>query len=302
MNRKPRFAVSILNWNGVALTRDCLRSVLDSRLQPSTVMVLDNGSRLNEAEVLQREFRIAAPAATTQRTTPRVLVERSDTNLGFARGHNAVLAALAPDHYDYIILLNQDAVVDTDCFDKLLTYLEANPQVAVAGPLVLNTDGTVQSCGADLKRWSGKVVSRYQGETPTTVPTEPSYVDVVIGNCFVLRRKALEKIGQLDERFFAYYEEADWCLRAQQAAWQCAVVPQAQIRHGKPAGFRTYLVVRNLIWFQKKHAGPVRLIFFFFYFWLYFIFERQRKGSYFGDLWKAANDGWLDQRVGLGPR
>ncbi|EKD76002.1 MAG: hypothetical protein ACD_43C00261G0004, partial [uncultured bacterium] len=133
---------------------------------------------------------------------------------------------------------------------------------------------------------------------PAAAPAEPVLVDCVIGNCFVLRTSALDKIGLLDEKFFAYYEEADWCRRAQQAEYACAIVPSAIITHAKAGSWRTYLITRNMIWFQKRYANLAQLIFFWWYFWFYFIIERWRKGSTLSDLLRAARDGWLNRNSG----
>ncbi|EKD76185.1 MAG: glycosyl transferase family protein, partial [uncultured bacterium] len=147
MTTQPRVAVSILNWNGLNLTKQCVRNLLASTVLPDTIMVLDNGSSANEAVYLQKNF------------TAPVTVLRSATNLGFAGGNNYVINRLREmGSYDYIVLLNQDALVQPDCLEKIVNYLEAQPTVAVAGPLVLNTNGTIQSCGADIHRWSGKII------------------------------------------------------------------------------------------------------------------------------------------------
>jgi len=289
---QSRLTVSILNWNGLELTRQCLRSLLVSTVVPDKIIVLDNGSDQNEAAVLRTEF-----------STHPVTILRSETNLGFAGGNNYVIKQLqtetpAETAYDYIMLLNQDATVEPKAIQQLIAYLDTQPNIAVAGPLVLNPTGTIQSCGADINRWTGKIISRKQNQTRNTAPAAPELVDCVIGNCFVMRTSALNSLGLLDEQYFAYYEEADWCRRATAAGKNCAVVPSAIIQHSKSGGFRTYLVTRNMIWFQKRYATAPQLVGFFIYFWGYFIFERLKKGSPLSDLIRAAKDGWLNRNIG----
>lgn len=288
MKSKSRIAVGILNWNGSALTRDCVRALLNSTLMPDTIMVLDNGSTANEANQLRKEFSAAS-----------VVIERSERNLGFAGGNNYVITQLQQrGTYDYIVLLNQDAVIEPNCLERLVEYLDAHSNVAVVGPLVLNPDGSIQSCGANINLWTGKIVSRLHNQARTEAPQSAELVDCVIGNCFMIRTTALNGIGLLDERYFAYYEEADWCYRAKTAGWLCVVVPQAIIRHSKSGGFRTYLIMRNVVWFQKQHASAIQLATFFLYYFGYFIWERLKKGSPAHELCRASRDGWLNRNIG----
>lgn len=289
MTSAPRIAVSILNWNGLELTLECVQALLKSSIVPNTIMILDNGSVANEAEQLRQTF-----------STAPVVIERSDRNLGFAGGNNYVIKKLQQrGAYDYIVLLNQDATVEPNCLELLIQYMTTHPDVAVAGPLVLNPVGTIQSCGATISAWSGKIISRRQGQARSTAPQGAERVDCVIGNCFMMRSTALSTIGLLDERYFAYYEEADWCRRAVAAGLNCTVVPRAVIHHSKSGGFRTYLIMRNVIWFQKKHASLPQLLYFFCYYFGYFIWERLKKGSSAGELYRASRDGWLNRNIGI---
>lgn len=277
-----RVAVIILNWNGLELTNRCLESLQHGTLIPERITVLDNGSKQNEAEDLR------------QRWGNFIQCERSETNLGFTGGNNLVMQRLLNEHkFDYIILLNQDAQVDPYCISKLVDYLDNTPSVAVAGPLVLNADKkTIQSCGAKISWLTGKVVSLYQNLPAGTQPSEPILVDSVIGCCWCVRTTALQRVGLFDDRYFAYYEEVDWAVRATAQQWQLAAVPQAVAFHDKSAGFRTFLNVRNMAWFMRRHAQVWQLFIFFCYFWTIFMIERLRKGSPKKELLTAAKAGW----------
>lgn len=277
-----RVAVIILNWNGLTLTNQCLESLSQSTLAPERIFVLDNGSEMNETEALR------------QRWGDKIQCERSETNLGFAGGNNFVMQRLLDEQrFDYFVLLNQDAQVDRYCISKLVDYLDNTPTVAVAGPLVLNGDKkTIQSCGADISWLTGKITSRYQNLPPGTQPSEPFIVDSVIGCCWCVRTSVLRTVGLFDDRYFAYYEEVDWAVRATLLHWLLAVVPQAVAIHDKTAEFRTFLNVRNMVWFMRKHATVWQLFIFFCYFWTIFMIERLRKGSQWKELLTAAKAGW----------
>lgn len=277
-----KLAIIILNWNGINYTIASVEALLADPTCAADIYVLDNGSKTNEATILQKHF------------GAKITIERLDENLGFTGGNNYILRQLLPrKQYDYIVLLNQDTVVTAGCMKILTEYMDQESRVAVCGPLVIDsTTQTVQSCGATIQRWTGKIISRRQGQSPTAISSTPAPVDCVIGNCFMMRVTAIEQIGLLDNGYFAYYEEADWCIRAQKHGWQCAVVPQAVIQHAKAGGFKTYFITRNMIWFQKTHASVLQLIFFWCYFWLYYLPERLKKGSRWNDLWRGARDGW----------
>jgi GT2 family glycosyltransferase len=166
-------------------------------------------------------------------------------------------------------------------------YLEQHPKTAVTGPVVYNEDSTIQSAGASISLWTGKVRSH------KTLPTQPTPVDCIVGNCFMMRTQAIKEIGQLTEKYFAYYEEADWCLQAKQHGWNCVVVPMAKLTHAKANNFRTYFIARNMVWFMKKFASPLQLSYFFCYYFTIFFLERLKKGSHLADLIRASQAGWL---------
>lgn len=283
-----KVAVIILNWNGLNYTRECIKHLERSSFSDIDIIVLDNGSTNNEADRLNQEFGDGAS------------IHRSDTNLGFAGGNNYVVnSILQNNQYDYYLLLNQDTEIDKFCIERLVHYMDSHPAVAVTGPRVLETDNkTIQSQGADIDLRTGKIISRQQLREASTVTTETESVDCIVGNCFMTRAAVVKKIGLFDEMYFAYYEEADWCVRARAEKYSCVVVPSATITHARASGFRTYLNVRNMIWFEKKFASPGQLVYFWIFFWILYIPERLKKGSPVGELLRAAWHGWLGLKKG----
>lgn len=284
-----KVAVIILNWNGLELTRNCIKKVLRSTYAPVDIYVLDNGSSQDEAYYLKQEF------------AEKITIRRSEKNLGFAGGNNYVVSTMLPtEQYAYYLLLNQDTDMEPSCIESLVLYMQQHTEVAVSGPLVVQPDrATVQSFGASINLRTGKIISRYQSRPIAEIPTTPEQVDCVIGNCFMVRSTVVTEIGLFDEMYFAYYEEADWCLRVRERGYVCAVVPQAIIVHSKSGGFRTYLNVRNMIWFEKRFAHWTEFTFFILYFWIWFIPERLKKGSRLKELFRASLHGWLGLHKGL---
>jgi len=193
------------------------------------VIVVDNGSKDGVGEMLRQEY-------------PEIQFIENDDNAGFTRPMNQALRA---SHGRYLLQLNPDTLILPGAFDQLVAFLEAHPQVGICGPKVLNRDRTLQKpCRRGESRpwavisyftglaalfpkseWFGEYLMSYKDENET------HQVAGVAGSCMLVRREVFEEIGYLDERFFAYQEDADLCFRARQAGWQIYYVPEAQIIH-----------------------------------------------------------------------
>jgi hypothetical protein len=250
-------SVCLVNWNTREELRQALDSVLASGLNPAAeVVVVDNASRDGSSELVRSAY-------------PQVRLERRDSNLGYARGFN-VAASLARGRY--LLLLNPDTVVRPGALKALVDYLEAHPRTAAAGPKLVNPDGSLQySCrrfprlGAGLFRKTplGWLLpgSRYVREylLADWDHAEAREVDWVSGAAICLRREAWEEVGPLDEGFFMYCEDVDWCLRAWKAGWRIAYVPEAVIVHaiGRSSDLAPRRMIlefhRSMIRFYYKH-------------------------------------------------
>lgn len=282
-----KLAVCILNWNGLHYTTKCIESLLRSNTTDFDIHVLDNGSNQDEAAQLRQQF------------SNRVFVTRNSNNLGFAEGYNQLLRSLRDRGYTHYILLNQDALVDKYCIARLIEYAQHHPECGAIGPAVLNQEhSTIQSVGARINLYTGKISSAHQGESTTVLTNlQPRAVDVVLGNCMLISREAWDTVGEFDSSYFAYYEEADWCMRAKLMNIECYSLPTAIVTHAKSGGFRTYLVIRNMIWFVQKFGSVWQRIVFFLYYWIV-VLERIKKGSPIRELIAATNDGWRKRNVG----
>jgi N-acetylglucosaminyl-diphospho-decaprenol L-rhamnosyltransferase len=221
-------SVAIVSWNVREALRECLRAL---RAEGSGCLlettVVDNASADGTAECVAAEF-------------PEVRLVRNDANLGFARACNQALrTATAP----YCCLLNPDTRVTSGALAVLANFLEEHPEVGAAGPQLLNPDGSLQPNGGPFPGLTGTLLRvvrasalfrrwydrHYRwGRDDLLLPAR---VDQVSGACLALRREALDQVGWLDERFFLYYEEVDWLLRARQAGWSTHYVPEARVTH-----------------------------------------------------------------------
>ena len=265
-------SIVIVSFNTRDLLNRCLTSVeqnpahailhpdaahaLGARL-PCEIIVVDNASQDGSAEMVAREF-------------PRVRLVRSGENLGFARATNAGLGMARGNLF---MLLNPDTEVPGDALVALADFLEGHPDVAAASPALVFPDGRPQH-GAfrfptlwmslfDFFPLNHRVVdSRLNGRYRTPDDGQPFPIDHPLGAAMMIRRDALASVGLLDERFFMYCEEIDWCLRARRAGWQIYQLPTAKIVHHvgqSTAQFREEMLVelhRSRYYLFQKHYTP----------------------------------------------
>jgi GT2 family glycosyltransferase len=222
-------SICIVTYKARDMLRDCLNSLAASTRLDYEVIVVDNGSQDGVVEMLQSEF-------------PSVKRIENNQNLGFTRPINQ---AMRLSLGKYLVLLNPDTLILPGALDTLVAFMQDHPQVGICGPKVLNRDGTLQKpCRrgesrpwAVLTYFSGlsrlfpksKLFGEYLMSYMDEDETHP--VAGVSGSCMLVRRETVNQIGYMDERFFAYQEDADYCYRARQVGWQIYYVPQARIVH-----------------------------------------------------------------------
>lgn len=264
----PDLSIIIVSWNVCDLLRRCLQSVdREQRAVGSEVIVIDNASSDGSAEMVAREF-------------PQVRLIANAENRGFPGANNQGIAVSAGR---YVMLLNPDTEVLGDALKMIVAYLDAQPQVGALGPQLLNPDGSVQSSrrrfptfwtalfeSTWLRPWApAGLLERYY--VLDRRDDETSEVDWVTGACLVVRREALEQVGGLDEGFFMYSEELDWCKRIKAAGWKVVYFPEAQVIHYGGKSSEQVLPARHIhfqtskIRYFRKHHGalPATLLRFF---------------------------------------
>jgi GT2 family glycosyltransferase len=243
----PRVAVIVLNWNGGQDTLDCLASLRQIDYPCFDVLVVDNSSTDGSIEAIRESF-------------PEVSLIETGANLGFTGGNNVGMRRALDRGADYVLLLNNDTEVATDLLTCLVDAVEADPEVGIAGPLIYYYDlpGTIWSAGGAVDRRRGQTRMIGLDELDSGQYGSASReVDFVSGCALLARRSVLEQVGLLDERFFAYYEEVEWCLRARRAGFRTINVPGAKVWHKISPGQRAaspivhYYMTRNRLLFLK---------------------------------------------------
>jgi len=255
-----RLAVVIVHWQDPAETLACVESLAAE--PPDQVIVVDNGAREPVGALLAER-------------APSVLVLRLAENQGYAGGANAGMARALDDRADVVLLLNNDARLVAGAQAAARRALDGDARIGVVGARVVTREDATRlwlAWGDVTYRQS--LVALHGADVPDGPAWRtPRDVDWVAGCALWFRAEALRALGSLDEAFFAYHEEVDWCARAREAGWRVVYWPEAVVTHtgrgshGNPRSIRIrkYFAARNTILFARKHAGPlewVKLIFF----------------------------------------
>jgi GT2 family glycosyltransferase len=246
--------VVIVTRNTCALTCAAVRSVLESEdTLRKAVIVVDNGSTDDTPAVVPREF-------------PSVGYMRSETNIGFAAANNL---GAGRAQGEFLLLLNSDARVMPNTLAEVVSWMRQHPECGVAGVQLLNPDGSRQNSIANLPSLATELLNKslLRRLSPRRFPgkehrfTEPLEVESVIGACMFIRTSVWQALGGLDERFFFFLEETDFCRQVRERGWKVCHLPQAQAWHGQgQSAKQTPASVRIEYWrsryaYFRKNSG-----------------------------------------------
>ncbi|HXG01382.1 MAG TPA: glycosyltransferase family 2 protein [Bacteroidota bacterium] len=255
-------SIVIVTWNSLDHLRRCLASLKESPPQARfELIVVDNASSDGTVEFLRAYDGDVRLIANTE-------------NRGFAAANNQ---AFEIARGRYVLLLNPDTVVHRGALDALVQFMDARADAAAAGPALRNEDGTLQQTGVrfpnnlnilfealflDRLFPRSKIFGRHKElYADASVPRRVEYVQ---GSCMIVRSDVMRKVGGLDERFFLYFEEVDWCKQMMQAGYGVYICPSAAVTHlanvrlGHYDERRLVHYHRSLILFYQKHYSAFR--------------------------------------------
>jgi len=251
-----RVVAIVLNWNGGEETVECLRSLAAQQAPRPTVLLADNASSDGSVE------RLLA-------LDPGLAVLRFEQNLGYAGGNNrAMRHAFGKLSAQWVCLVNSDLVAPPDLFARLFEAVESlqaqgGPPVGALGPRILYRDRpeVVWACGGRIGPTVNVTRLLEHGKPAASCGGPPLATDYVPGTCLLVSRAAWEVVGELDESFFCYLEDADWCVRMRRRGFGVFVAPEASAYHalststggGYSAG-RKYMTAVNSVHFLRKHG------------------------------------------------
>ena len=240
----PKIFIIVLNWNQKNNTLECLDSLQKITYRNYKIIAVDNGSTDGSQETIKNSY-------------PEVIVAENKENLGYAEGNNVGIKYALKHGADYVFILNNDTIADTEALYFLIDEAEKNRNIGIVGPKIYyyEESSRIQSTGGAL---NGNFNPLHRGfkETDKGQFEDVKEVDFVSGSAMLIKREVFEKIGFFDPDFFMYWEETDFCYRARKQGFRVIVVPQAKIWHKGGTGVMpliTYYMVRNKLLFLKKN-------------------------------------------------
>jgi GT2 family glycosyltransferase len=257
-------SVVIVNWNAGAALRACVAALCASEgREPEQVIVVDNASTDRSQTGMASVY-------------PAVELIQNAENVGFARAVNQGLRAARGQ---FALILNPDVILLPSAVPRLMQFMATHPEAGVAGPRLFDPDGTVQgSARRDPSAWTAlfgrsapltrlfpnNPVSQRELPALSVEGDAPVSVDWLSGACLVVRRAAWEQVGLLDERFFLFWEDADWCRRFREAGWGVYYVPAAGGTHfvgvsraGRRLGSTVDFHLSAYRYYRKHHRRSV---------------------------------------------
>jgi len=247
----PRVISVILNTNRRDDTLECLASLHEGTYPNHKAIVLDNASNDGSVAAIRAAF-------------PGVEIVELANNLGYAGNNNVGIDAAVAQGADWVFVLNEDTILASDCLAQLIELGESDPKIGVLGPMVYHhgEPTMIQSAGGRIGRfWESFHLA--QNEPDRGQYGTPHPVDWISGCGILVRRAVIEEVGTIDPRYFYFWEETEWCLRAAKAGWRIMHVPLAKMWHKgvqrdyEPKPLVTYYATRNRLLTLAKHRAPL---------------------------------------------
>jgi GT2 family glycosyltransferase len=258
----PLVWIVILNYNGAQNTLNCVDSVLKIDYPNFRVIVVDNASTDGSAARLKEAL-----------ADPRVELLVNDKNEGYAGGNNRGIERALAAVDDYILVLNNDTIVQSGCLTALVAAMQSDPSIGIAGcPLLGIGPGSPSVYGWRANLYIGDCYQWFDG------PQRPRFgeVDCILGAAMLIRAETLRQIGLFDSRFFLFVEDWEICFRARRAGYKVTLVPNAGVQHLAGQASRhvrpmaVFYATRNRIWWVRRYGSLTQRAVFTLYAFFYY--------------------------------
>lgn len=252
----PKVLISILNWNGAEKTLSCVRSLsseLFNATADATILIVDNGSRPEDSNALALSMQ-----------SQNVELTRLPKNIGFTGGHNAAIQKAIDNNYDYVWLMNNDALVMPGALTHLLAVMTSDDRCGAASPVLRDAeDESIVARCVSTTNWRDRTYTRI-ANVQEAIDLQSTHPDAVWldGTALLLRVDALKDVGLLDDRLFAYYDDNDIGARLTAGGWHSKCVFEAIVTHPNKKSaaeyplYMSYLLQRNEMLFWHSNTPP----------------------------------------------
>jgi GT2 family glycosyltransferase len=240
-SRQPIVFVIVLNFNGDETLVDCLSSIYQSDYLNFEVVLVDNNSEDGSFEKARRLF-------------SRAHFIKNTSNAGFSKGNNIGIRYALEKFADYILVLNNDTLVEKTALSILIKEMEKNPKIGISSPLIFSANDDVWFAGGSIDWFRMKTYHQNYLKCPTPYATQ-----YISGCAMLIKKEVFKKIGLFDERFFLYYEDADFSVRAKKAGFELFIIPSAHIWHLEQSNSKNdlkiyWLVLSGLLFFRSNSS------------------------------------------------
>ena len=286
----PKVVIVILNWNNYGDTIGCIYSVLQSTYKDYEVIIVDNDSKDNSQKILEKEF-------------PHLKLIQTGKNLGYSGGNNRGIKHALERGANLVWILNPDTIVAPDALEKMMQGI-SRTDVGIVTPKIYYYDFPNTVCFVDgsMNLKTGYVGNIHCGEVDNGQFNEEHYLRQAPGASLLIKKEVFEKVGFFDEKYFLFYEDIDFCVKARKAGFKILFVPGAKIWHkvgasvGKNNPNNQYYMTRNRLYFVRKFNRPLWWLVFTTIFGLKLI-ARAAKSKITGknkEVVQAAREGFWD--------
>jgi len=268
-----QIASIILTWRKFEDTKACIESLLLSSLKINNIIIVDNASNDDSWEKLKK----------TYKDNPNIYFISNSANLGFAKGINIGIKYALKIHVDYIVLLNQDTVVDSEFVSECIKFMKNRPQVGIVGPRIyyFEKPEKIWHSGGYFSKLRSNVVIPEKNKFDKICDNNPKKVRFLSGCALFVRREVFKIVGMFDETYFFYDEDTDFSFRVEKANFELWYLPKAKVWHKigdiskeRTSSFVMYHRARSHIILLKKNFSKLYFIYaLFLHFSIYFFFR-----------------------------
>jgi GT2 family glycosyltransferase len=263
----PKISLITLNWNGYKDTSELLNSLKNVKSPKFKVLVVDNNSTGDDVQKLKQNY------------NGFIDVIKCDTNLGFAGGNNVGIKKALNDNADYILLINNDTIVEPEFLKVLVDKMDSNRNIGIIAPQINYYDYPykIWSAGGKINKIRASGFARYY-KNNNIIKNSDKIVEFVSGCCMLIRKEVIRDVGLFDENYFLYIEDTDFCYRTVKSGYNIIVTGYTKIYHKVSSSSELfsssapiYYATRNRLFFTRKNFPETFILSFVYLFTTMFL-------------------------------